>query len=122
GHLLILRKNEIAGREKIEEPMVLDAASLEERLREELPEGFRVYRSRHYTFCYWTDLEYVQWVAALYERLYSGFNNYWKNRGFDPQPAERPMIVLVFANRIQFERFARTDSKSEAAGIIGYYH
>ncbi len=122
GHLLILRKNEITAREKIEEPLVLDATLLEERLRKELPEGFRIHRSRHYTFCYWTDLEYVQWVAALYERLYSGFNNYWKNRGFDPQPAERPMIVLVFANRMQFERFARVDSKSEAAGIIGYYH
>jgi hypothetical protein len=122
GHLLILRKDEILAREPRDQPMELNAAALSARLTEELPDGFRLHQTRHYTFCYWTDREYVQWVATLYERLHSGFNNYWKNRGFDPQPAKRPLIVLVFANRAQFERFARTDMKAEPTGIIGYYH
>ncbi|MDP1563849.1 MAG: DUF1570 domain-containing protein [Pirellulaceae bacterium] len=122
GHLLLLKSHEVLEREQHKEPVELTAAALESRLKEELPDGFRLHQTRHYTFCYWTDREYTQWVATLYERLFAGFNNYWKNRGFDPQPAKRPLIVLVFANRAQFERFARTDMKSEPTGIIGYYH
>jgi len=122
GHLLLLRKDEILGREQHDEAVALDADRLRERLTAELPDGFRIHQSRHYTFCYWTDRDYVQWVAALYERLKTGFNNYWKNRGFEPQEADRPLVVLVFANRAQFERFARTDMKSDPTGIIGYYH
>ncbi len=122
GHLLILRQQEVVSREQHDQPVELHAAALEARLKEELPEGFRLHQTRHYTVCYWTDREYAQWVGALYERLFAGFNNYWKNRGFDPQPAQRPLIVLVFANRAQFERFARTDMKAEPTGIIGYYH
>lgn len=122
GHLLLLKSHEVLERERHNEPVDLTAAALESRLKEELPDGFRLHQTRHYTFCYWTDREYTQWVATVYERLFAGFNNYWKNRGFDPQPAKRPLIVLVFANRAQFERFARTDMKSEPTGIIGYYH
>lgn len=122
GHLLLLKSHEVLEREQHNEPVELTAAALESRLKEELPDGFRLHQTRHYTFCYWTDREYTQWVATLYERLFAGFNNYWKNRGFDPQPAKRPLIVLVFANRAQFERFARTDMRSEPTGIIGYYH
>ncbi|MBL8856355.1 MAG: DUF1570 domain-containing protein [Planctomycetaceae bacterium] len=122
GHLLILRQQEVVSREQHDQPVELHATALEARLKEELPEGFRLHQTRHYTVCYWTDREYAQWVGTLYERLFAGFNNYWKNRGFDPQPAKRPLIVLVFANRAQFERFARTDMKAEPTGIIGYYH
>lgn len=122
GHLLLLKSHEVLAREQHNEPVELTAAALESRLKEELPDGFRLHQTRHYTICYWTDREYAQWVGALYERLYAGFNNYWKNRGFAPQPAKRPLIVLVFANRAQFERFARTDMKAEPTGIIGYYH
>jgi hypothetical protein len=122
GHLLLLKSHEVLAREQHNEPVELTAAALESRLKEELPDGFRLHQTRHYTICYWTDREYAHWVGALYERLYAGFNNYWKNRGFDPQPAKRPLIVLVFANRAQFERFARTDMKAEPTGIIGYYH
>ncbi|MBL8889956.1 MAG: DUF1570 domain-containing protein [Planctomycetaceae bacterium] len=122
GHLLLLRKNEVLDRLRHDSPVELTAEALEGRLKHELPEGFRLHQTRHYTFCYWTDREYVQWVATLYERLFSGFNNFWKNRGFEPRPATRPLIVLVFANRAQFERFARTDMKAEPTGIIGYYH
>lgn len=122
GHLLLLRKNEVIDRQRHDMPVELTATELESRLKSELPEGVRLHQTRHYTFCYWTDREYVQWVATLYERLFAGFNNFWKNRGFEPQPAKRPLIVLVFANRAQFERFARTDMKAEPTGIIGYYH
>jgi hypothetical protein len=122
GHLLILRKTEVLGREQRDQPVELNESALETRLKQELPDGFRMHQTKHYTICYWTDREYAQWVGALYERLFAGFNNYWKNRGFDPQPAKRPLIVLVFANRAQFERFARTDMKAEPTGIIGYYH
>lgn len=127
GHLLLLKKSEVVSRQPLpsgagSEPQVLEEEALLARLKSELPDGFRVLKSRHYTFCYWTELDYVQWVSALYERLHAGFNNYWENRGFEPRSADRPLVVLVFANRAQFERFARVDMKSEPTGIIGYYH
>lgn len=122
GHLLLLRKNEIVDRQQHDKPVELTPAELESRLKGELPEGFRMHQSRHYTFCYWTERDYVQWVAALYERLFTGFNNFWENRGFDPQAPKRPLVVLVFANRAQFDRFAKTDMGSDPSGIIGYYH
>jgi len=122
GHLLLLKADEVLDRSRHNEAVELNPQTLEQRLKEELPAGFRIHQSRNYTFCYWTDRDYALWVSALYERLFTGFNNYWKNRGFKPRPAERPLVVLIFANRVEFERFARTDMKSDPAGIIGYYH
>jgi hypothetical protein len=122
GHLLLLKADEVLERTQHQEPVALNSQTLALRLQEELPAGFKIHESRNYTFCYWTDRDYALWVSALYERLFTGFNNYWKNRGFRPQPAQRPLVVLIFANRVQFERFARTDMKADPTGIIGYYH
>jgi len=122
GHLLLLKKTDVVKREeKVRVPQIT-AEQLEQRLKAELPAGFRILKGRHYTYCYWTDQDYAQWVSVLYERLYTGFNNYWDNRGFETEEAERPLVVLIFANRQQYDRFARLDMKAEPTGIIGYYH
>lgn len=122
GHLLLLRKEEIIERSAEQMTAPLADAALERRLVQELPPDFKILQTRHYTFCYWTEQDYAQWVSVLYERLYAGFNNYWDNRGFETQEAEHPLIVLIFKDRPQYERFARVEMKAEPTGIIGYYH
>src|SRR5690606_15663299 len=51
---------------------------LERQLLSELGSGFEVHRTSHYTLFYNTSPEYARWCAGLYERLYTGFYNFWK--------------------------------------------
>lgn len=127
GHLHLLKKDEVLQRSPAEEPLPLlsereQEAALEAKLRQRLPEGFRILKSRNYVFCYWTDQDYAQWVSVLFERLRTGFTNFWENRGFDPEEPDHPQIVLIFANQTDYARFARVDMNAEPTGIIGYYH
>ena len=126
GQLHLLKKEDVLERQPATAPPDWTAedqqSGIEERLRQRLPADFRVLRTRNYIFCYWTSLEYAQWVSVLIERLHAGFTNYWENRGFEPQDPVHPQIVLIFANRTDYERFAQVDTNAPPTGIIGYYH
>lgn len=87
----------------------------------ELPSGFEVYHTKHYVICYNTSRAYAQWCGSLFERLYSGFQNYWKNRGFELHEPEFPLVAIVFADRTSYSRFAKPELGDNADAIIGYY-
>lgn len=126
GHLHLLQKDDVLDRQPSRSPLEWSEdernAELEKQLKEHLPDGYQILRTPHYVFCYWTNLEYARWVGALYERLRTGFNNFWENRGFDPQESQHPQIVLIFSNKTEYERFARRDINGDPTGIIGYFH
>lgn len=90
-------------------------------LLKDLPGGFDVYYTKHYVICFNTSRAYAQWCGSLFERLYSGFQNYWKNRGFELHEPEFPLTAIVFADRASYARFSKPELGDNADAIIGYY-
>lgn len=90
-------------------------------LERELPAEFEIYHTKHYVICFNTSRAYAQWCGALFERLYQGFHNYWKNRGFELREPEFPLVALVFADRATYARYSQPELGDSAGAIIGYY-
>lgn len=87
----------------------------------ELPKGFEVYQTKHYVICHGTSKAYAQWCGSLFERLYQGFQNYWKNRGFELHEPEFKLVAVVFADNASYARFSRPELGDSAGAIIGYF-
>ncbi len=123
GFLWPLQPDEIKSRTSDDrpfEPLSQDAVG--ERLLAELPAGFKIHQTTHYVICYNTSQAYAQWCGSLYERLYRGFFNYWKTRGWDLPEPEMPLVALVFDSREQFANYARPELGDAVNGVIGYYN
>jgi hypothetical protein len=122
GRLWTVEKPQLEAREKTgEEFKPLPAEALGKRLQDELGAGFEVVTTKHYVICSSAGRQYAQWCGSLFERLYSAFQNYWKQRGIELHEPEFPLVALVFRNEAQFAAFATRDAGPDAAGAKGYY-
>lgn len=92
------------------------------RILGELPPGFDLHVTKHYVVCFATSREYAAWCAALFERLFDTFATYWSNAGLDIRRPERPLVVVIFADRRGYEAFAARDLGAAADRIVGYYN
>jgi hypothetical protein len=92
------------------------------RILGELPAGFDVHVTRHYVVCFDTSREYAVWCAALFERLSETFVTYWTNAGLDIRRPDRPLVVVIFADRRAYEAFAARDLGAAADRVVGYYN
>ncbi|HLA84747.1 MAG TPA: hypothetical protein VJL29_08130, partial [Thermoguttaceae bacterium] len=88
----------------------------------ELPPGFQTHKTAHYVIVHNTSRAYARWCGALFERLYTGFSNYWQRRGFKLAEPEFPMAAVVFGDRPSYLQQARRELGPAAASVIGYYH
>jgi hypothetical protein len=86
-----------------------------------LPDGFEVYATTHYVICHNTTRAYAQWCGALFERLYSGFTNFWTRRGLKLHEPELPLVCIVFADANSYNRFAASELGDSAKHIVAYY-
>lgn len=123
GRLWLVQPNEIIEFEQTAgdfEPLTPE--ELAENFLAGLPEGFRVHQTAHYVFCYNTSEAYAEWLAALYERLYRGFLNYWEKKGLDLEEPKLPLAVIVFDRQGPYLEYAQRDFGSDPGTIIGYYH
>ncbi len=100
----------------------IDAQSMQQRLQQELPTGFEVFRTSHYVIGYNSSETYARRVAALYEQLYRGFYTYWKNQQWKLPEPEFPLVSLVFKDRDDFLAHAEAEIGDTARAVIGYYH
>jgi hypothetical protein len=122
GTLWNIEPQEIASRKQDEQPFApLSQAEAGKKLLGELPQGFELYTTAHYVICHDTSRAYAQWVGALYERLYSGFMTYWKNRGFKLHDSELPLLVLVFGTRDGYMKHVEPELGDAASSIIAFY-
>ncbi len=92
------------------------------RVLAELPVGFDLHVTKHYVVCFNTSREYAVWCAALFERLHETFLTFWRNAGLDVAPPAHPAIVVIFANRQEYEAFAAGDLGAAADRVVGYYN
>lgn len=100
-------------------PLTPDAIG--KQLLETLPEGFEGYRTQHYVICHNTSRAYAQWCGMLFERLYAGFMNFWRRKGFELHEPEMPLVVIAFADQRSYERWAEAELGPGTQHVIAYY-
>ena len=131
GGLLLEREDErlelvqpdvILSRTPVARPEVESPRDLGRRILGELPPGFDLLVTKHYCVCFDTSRAYAQWCAALFERLYDAFANFWKQAGLEMSPPPRPLLVVIFADRQRYEAFAARDLGAAADRVVGYYN
>lgn len=93
-----------------------------ERVLAGLPAGFELLVTKHYVVCFNTSRDYAAWCAALYERLHDGFTNYWTKAGLPLADSPRPLVVVIFATRQDYEAHAAADLGPAADRVVGYYN
>lgn len=123
------QRYELVQPEHIVARQAIDAVAEEESPRElgrrilaELPAGFDVHVTKHYVVCFDTTRDYAVWCAALFERLHDTFATYWTNAGLDIRRPDRPLVVVIFADRRAYEAFAARDLGAAADRVVGYYN
>jgi hypothetical protein len=97
-----------------------DHDAMSRRLLEKMP-GFRIHRTAHYVICYNTSPAYAKWCGSLFERLYRAFLNYWRERDFDVEEPEWPLVALVFGSRAAYAAHAEDELGPAKDSIIGFY-
>ncbi len=127
GRLWTVEKEQLVTRETTDEKFTpLSAEALGRQLATELGSDCEIVVTKHYVICSHAGKPYAQWCGALFERLYSAFHDYWKQRGVKQRgiklrEPEFPLIALVFANEKQFAEFASRDAGPDVASAKGYY-
>jgi hypothetical protein len=123
GRYELLRPADIARRAAAAEPLVCERpADFGRKVLAELPAGFDLLITKHYVICFDTTREYAQWCAALFERLHDAFGNFWRRAGLEINDPDRPLIVVIFADRRVYEAHAAADLGAAADRVVGYYN
>ena len=102
-------------------PASFDA--MEKSLLEELPEGFKVYRTKHYLIAYQTERVYAKWLAQLYEgRLYKSFEGFWQRKKKLPlEEPKYPLVVIAFKSKAEYQRYVDRDL-GPGQDIVAYFN
>jgi hypothetical protein len=123
GQIWMIQPKELIERSSDDQPLVpLTDDEIEQRLLEELQDGFQVYRTQHYVVAYNSSEDYARKVAALFEQLYRGFFSFWKNQRWDLPEPRFPLVAVVLRDHPNFLEYARADIGETAESVIGYYH
>lgn len=117
----VVQPADLISKEKTSEPYVpLTKADLESALITELGPGFQTLSTDNYIIVYNTSKPYARWCGQLFERLHSAFYKYWRERGFELNPPEAPLVAVVFESKDTYTKYASPEL-GDAGSIIGYY-
>ena len=123
GRAWFVKPDEIKRRidsEQDAEPASFEA--MEKSLLEELPEDFRIYKTKHYLIAYQTERAYAKWMAQLYEgRLYRQFEIFWRNKKLPLTKPKYPMVVIIFKTKAEYQRYVDRDL-GPGQDIVAYYN
>lgn len=123
GHIWTLQPEMISNRTSDDIEFVpIDDDEMAKRLLEEMPAGFRVYRTSHYVILHNGSEARVRKVGTLFEQLYRGFFAYWRNKGWKLEEPSFPLVSVVFSDHQGFLRYGEADIGEMAKSLIGYYH
>ncbi len=112
--------DELIERQQDERPFKsLDHAAVGAQLKEQLP-GFEIHETNHYVICYNTSPQYALWCGALFERLYTGFRNYWRKQKIELRDPDWPLVAIIFDSRQAYASYAESELQSTNS-ITGYY-
>ena len=125
GQLLVHQADEIAFMADNDLPIEpLTPEELGESLLAELPDGFRIYQTDHYTIAYQTELSYARWIANLYEkRLFRTFHGFWENKkDFELSPPKFPLVAILFATPEEYARYVQRELGEDPGQMVAYYN
>jgi hypothetical protein len=111
----------VASRESLPAPPAETPRELGRRILAELPAGFDVHVTRHYLICFNTSRDYAKWAGGLFERLHDAFLGSWQRAGLAVHEPGRPLVVVIFADRRDYEACATRDVGTGAEQVSGYY-
>jgi hypothetical protein len=119
----LVQPGDIVARERLDGAAAAESPrELGQRIVAELPAGFDVHVTRHYVVCFDTSRDYARWCAALFERLHEAFGNFWSKAGLDVADPPRPLVVVIFSDRRDYEAHAARDLGAAADRVVGYYN
>jgi len=123
GRYELLGPKEILVRTEAAAPdQLLSPPELGKRLLAELPAGFQILTTKHYVVCFDTSRDYAKWCAAIFERLHDAFGIYWNRAGLEVQEPDRPLVVVIHADKRAYEAHAAGDLGVAASRVVGYYN
>ncbi len=117
----LVQPGTIASREPLPGLPVEAPRDVGRRILAELPAGFDVHVTRHYVICFDTSRDYAKWAGSVFERLHEAFVTYWKRAGLDVVDPGRPLVVVIFADRRDYEEAVARDVGAGADRVSGYY-
>lgn len=96
---------------------------LGKRLLKELPDGFRIYKTKHYVIAYQNEVDFARWIGGLYEsRLYHAFEKFWvKRKKFELDEPKYPLVAIVFGSRAQYMQHVEREL-GPGQNAIAYYN
>jgi hypothetical protein len=84
--------------------------------------GFKFHETTHYLIVYQTEVAFARWVGNLFEnRLYRGFEQFWKRKKFPLVKPTYPMVVLIFENEQKYYGFVESEF-GEGHSMIAHYN
>jgi len=124
GQLWIIKPTEVQSKEvSADPPIAATPDELETELLNELPGDFKVLKKKHYVIAYQTELAYAKWIAGLYEgRLFSAFEKFWERKKLELTECKHPLVIIIFANRPEYERYATRELGEPPGSTVAYYN
>lgn len=125
GQIYVVEQEEIISMvDNDEEVEPLSQKEMEKQLLAELPEGFRVHKTKNFVIAYNTERAYAKWIGGLYERLFRGFLSHWdKKRGYklNKKPAY-PLVAIVFRSHAEYSRYVEQELGTPPGSMVAYYN
>lgn len=94
---------------------------MQKSLLEEFGDGFSTKVSDGYIFVYDSSDGYAEWCMRLFDSLTDGFADYASHNGFELKDRVEPMVVVIFATKSEFVRYAAKETPVPES-IAAYYN
>ncbi|MFK7766730.1 MAG: DUF1570 domain-containing protein [Mariniblastus sp.] len=124
GRLWLVKANQIKSKIDVEKPVeAISKKEMGERLLKELPDGFRIYETKHYVIAYQNEVAYARWVGGLYEsRLFNAFEKFWeKRKKVELTEPAFPLAIVIFGSRPQYQRYVDREL-GPGQSMVAYYN
>ena len=124
GRLWLVKPEQIKSKTDVEEPVeALSKKEMGARLLKELPDGFRVYQTKHYVIAYQNEVAFARWVGGMYEsRLFRAFEKFWeKGKKFELTDPSYPLAVVIFGSRPEYQRYVDQEL-GPGQNMVAYYN
>ncbi len=126
GQLMIVQPGDIAGKVDEEDPPPpISQKAFSKQLLEELPDGFKIHKTKHYLVAYETERAYAKWIGNLYEgKLKRKFKLFWNKPEFriKAQEPEFPLVAIVFSNKASFTAWVKRELGQPPGDTLAYYN
>ncbi|MDD3468551.1 MAG: DUF1570 domain-containing protein [Thermoguttaceae bacterium] len=122
GQRYIINAESILSRSKDTRPFkAITPEVVAARVMKELPDGFSLFKTAHYSIVYNTTTDYAKWCGGTLEQLYRAFSNFWKGKEIELTEPEFPLIVVIFSQRGDYVKASRAELGDAVTDVLGFY-